>query len=172
MLGRSVNISFSSALRLLVQCSHTLKNIPLQSYSSNHSNIQLAITITFSYHLCWIRIWTLQPHVFVPTPSPILPMSCCSSSSIDSSHKILDFFFFNFYNEIPWWLSSTESTQQCKRHGFNPWVGKTPSPGEGNGNPVQYSYLENSMDGGAWRATVHGVAKNRTRLSNFTFRLL
>ena len=33
------------------------------------------------------------------------------------------------------------------------------SPGEGNGNPFQYSCLENSMDRGAWRATVHGVAK-------------
>ena len=36
------------------------------------------------------------------------------------------------------------------------------SPGEGNGNPLQYSCLENSMDGGAWWATVHGVAKSRT----------
>ena len=36
------------------------------------------------------------------------------------------------------------------------------SPGEGNGNPLQYSYLGNSMDRGAWRATVHGVAKSWT----------
>ena len=42
--------------------------------------------------------------------------------------------------------------------------------GEGNGNPLQYSCLENPMDGGAWWATlVHGVAKSRTRLSDFTF---
>ena len=40
---------------------------------------------------------------------------------------------------------------------------------KGNGNPLQYSCLENSMDGGAWWATVHGVAKSRTRLSDFTF---
>ena len=38
-----------------------------------------------------------------------------------------------------------------------------------NGNPLQYSCLENPMDGGAWQAAVHGVAKNRTRLNNFTF---
>ena len=43
------------------------------------------------------------------------------------------------------------------------------SPGEGNGNPLQYSCLENPMDGGAWWATVHGVAKSQTRLSDFTF---
>ena len=42
------------------------------------------------------------------------------------------------------------------------------SPGEGNGNPLQYSCLENSMDRGAWQATVHGVAKSQTRLSEFT----
>ena len=41
---------------------------------------------------------------------------------------------------------------------------------EGNGNPLQYSYLENPMDGGAWWATVHGVAKSWTRLSDFTFK--
>ena len=45
------------------------------------------------------------------------------------------------------------------------------SPGEGNGNPLQYSGLENSMDGGAWWATVHGVTKSQTRLSDFTFTL-
>ena len=38
--------------------------------------------------------------------------------------------------------------------------------GEGNGNPLQYSCLENPMDIGAWRATVHGVANSRTQLSN------
>ena len=41
--------------------------------------------------------------------------------------------------------------------------------GEGNGTPLQYSCLENPMDVGAWQAAVHGVAKSRTRLSDFTF---
>ena len=41
--------------------------------------------------------------------------------------------------------------------------------GEGNGTPLQYSCLENSMDGGAYWAAVDGVAKSQTRLSNFTF---
>ena len=54
------------------------------------------------------------------------------------------------------------------------WVrslGWEDSPGEGNGNPLQYSCLENPMDGGAWWATVHGVAKSQTRLSDFTHSL-
>ena len=46
------------------------------------------------------------------------------------------------------------------------------SPGEGNDNPLQYSCLENPVGGGAWRATVHGVAKSQTRLSSFTLMLL
>ena len=40
---------------------------------------------------------------------------------------------------------------------------------KGNGTPLQYSCLENPMDGGAWWAAVHGVSKSRTRLSDFTF---
>ena len=42
-------------------------------------------------------------------------------------------------------------------------------PGEGDGSPLQYSCLENPMDGGAWWAAVHGVAKSRTRLNDFPF---
>ena len=41
--------------------------------------------------------------------------------------------------------------------------------GEGNGTPLQYSCLENPMDGGAWQAADHGVSKSWTRLSDFTF---
>ena len=44
--------------------------------------------------------------------------------------------------------------------------------GEGNGTPLQYSCLENPMDGGAWWAVVHGVAKSRTRLNDFAFTFL
>ena len=49
--------------------------------------------------------------------------------------------------------------RRCKRHGFNPWSGR--SPGVGNSNPLQYSCLENSMEGGAWWATVHGITNSQ-----------
>ena len=64
------------------------------------------------------------------------------------------------------WLSSS-SRQHIKkqRHYF---ANKCLS-GEGNGTPLQYSCLENPMDGGVWWAAVHGVAKSQTRLSGFTF---
>ena len=53
----------------------------------------------------------------------------------------------------------------------DPWVGslgQEDPPGGGNGNPFQYSCLENPMGGGAWQATVRGVATSQTRLSDFT----
>ena len=54
--------------------------------------------------------------------------------------------------------------------GSIPGLGR--SPGEGNGNPLQYSCLENPMDGEAWWATVHGVAKSQTWLSDLNYQLL
>ena len=56
----------------------------------------------------------------------------------------------------------TANAGDVKRCGFEPWVGKI--PGEGNGNPLQHSCLENSMDRGAWQATVHRVTKSWTKL--------
>ena len=47
--------------------------------------------------------------------------------------------------------------------------GSERSPGEGNGNPLQLSCMENPMNGGDWWATFHRVTKNRTRLNDFTF---
>ena len=56
----------------------------------------------------------------------------------------------------------------CNTEDLGSIPGSGRSPGEGNGNPLQYSCLENSMDGEAWWATVHGVAKSQTWLSDFT----
>ena len=66
----------------------------------------------------------------------------------------------NLYNKsfrIPWWLSNKESACSAGDVGSVPGLGR--SPGEGNGNLLQYSCLENSVDRGAWQATVHGVAE-------------
>ena len=62
---------------------------------------------------------------------------------------------------LPKWLSNKESTCKARDTGSIPGSGKC--PGEGNGNPLEYSCLENSTDGGTWWATVHGVAKSQTR---------
>ena len=57
----------------------------------------------------------------------------------------------------------------CNVGDLGPIPGLGRSTGEGNGNPLQYSCLENPLDGGAWWATVQVVAKSQIRLSNFTF---
>ena len=58
-----------------------------------------------------------------------------------------------------------ESARNAGDPGSIPGLGR--SPGKGNSNPLQYSCLENSIDGGAWWAIVHRVAKSQTQLSDF-----
>ena len=74
--------------------------------------------------------------------------------------------------------SSLESASQSSHLTHTPYrdsgdLGSIPGlgrcPGEGNGTPLQYSCLENPMDGESWWATVHGVMKSQTQLSDFTF---
>ena len=76
------------------------------------------------------------------------------------------FFFTLLFEKLfkPWFLHYSKMLKiqhinACPNH----------SSGDGNGTPLQYSCLENLMDGGAWWAVVHGVARSQTRLSNFTF---
>ena len=74
----------------------------------------------------------------------------------------------------PCGASGKDSACQCRRHkkrGFNPWVGKIPWRKK-MAIHASVSCLENSMDRGAWWATVHGVAKSQTRLRDFTFPII
>ena len=75
-------------------------------------------------------------------------------------------------NGLPWWPSGKEFACNAGDAGSISGLGR--SPGEGNGNPLQYSCLEDSTDRGAWRATVHGVTENQTRPSkkHFDFQVL
>ena len=63
----------------------------------------------------------------------------------------------------PWGCEELDTTERLHFHFSLSCIG------EGNGNLLQYSCLENPLDRGACKATVHGVAKRRTQLSNFTF---
>ena len=74
---------------------------------------------------------------------------------------------------LPLWLSGKETSSSAGATGdlgLIPGLGR--SLGGGNGNPLQYSWLENPMDRGVCGATVHGVANSRTRLSDFTHSLM
>ena len=87
---------------------------------------------------------------------------------IDTFLSVIALFFsFGHYSEIlgiflgfPGGSEGKAPTRNAGDPGSIPGSGS--SPGEGNGNPLQYSCLENPMDQRAWRATVHGVAKSRT----------
>ena len=68
------------------------------------------------------------------------------------------------YIWLPWWLSGKESAFQTRDTGAIPKPER--SPGEENGSALQYSGLGNPMDRGVWQATVHGVSKSQTQLSN------
>ena len=73
-----------------------------------------------------------------------------------------------FFLGVPGGLDDKESACNEGHLGLIPGSGR--SPGEGNGNPLQYSCLENPVDGGAWRATVHGVAElDTTEWLHFSF---
>ena len=81
--------------------------------------------------------------------------------------------FHSFYGRVVFHVSfpggseGKESACSARDLGLIPESGR--SPGEENGNPFQYSCLENPMNRGAWQATVHGVAQSQTQLSDFTF---
>ena len=74
-----------------------------------------------------------------------------------------------YFAEISFLGGSEVKASACNVGGLGSIPGSGRSPGEGNGNPLQYPCLEKPMGGGAWWATVHGVEKSPTRLSDFTF---
>jgi len=70
----------------------------------------------------------------------------------------------HWLSQVNWWLRCKESACNAGDTGLIHVSGR--HPGERNGYPLQYSYLENLIGRGAWRAMVHGVAKSRTQLSD------
>ena len=94
---------------------------------------------------------------------------CCAAKWISYMYTYIPLVFFGFSSHLgqaplAQMVKNLPAIQEPQETWFDPWVGKI--PGEGNGSRHQYSCLENSMDRGAWRATVHGVAKSQTPLSN------
>ena len=101
-----------------------------------------------------------------PTPPAVEVQSCNHWNAREGTARILRYLIPCESGNLPQWLSSKESTCSTGDSGD---MGSTPGSGRqlgGDGNPPQKSYLENPMDGGDWRAAVHGVAKSQTRLSD------
>ena len=126
------------------------------------------------------RVWLLDcstpgyPVHYLPEFAQTHVHWWCCYLTISSSAAPFSFYLQSFpasgsfpMSQLPGGSHSKASVFNAGEPGSIPGSGRF--PGEGNGNPLQYSWLENSMDGGAWWATVHGVAKSRTWLSDFTF---
>ena len=103
----------------------------------------------FSWNFLSLNIWINV--LFVCIYFFMCPESCTCKMHL----------FVNY--GLSWWLSGKESSCKCRRHKFYLWVWKT--PGEGNGNTLQYSCLSNSVYQRAWWATVHGVTRVRQDLA-------
>ena len=102
-------------------------------------------------------------------------MDCIVHGVANSRTRLSDFHSGRYVKELTnYWgfpSSSDGKVSACNAGNLGSIPGREGpcsgrSPGEGNGTPLQYSCLENSMDGGAWWATVHGVTKSWTRLND------
>ena len=104
--------------------------------------------------------WFLLPNIFLESPRICFYQWDNQGPFGENAHLMV----CKWNNPIS---DSKESACSVGDLGSIPGSGRI--PGEGNCNPLQYTFLENPMDGGARQAAVHGVAKSQTRPSNFTF---
>ena len=84
-----------------------------------------------------------------------------SVTSLLSVHKRRPFYIYPLIQVVLVVKNPPVNAEDTKTHVFNPWVRKIPLEG-GDGNPLQYSCLENTVDREAWQATVHRVARSQT----------
>ena len=110
----------------------------------------------YVYNIVKITIYNIYTLYIVSTECILFDTKCSRNPVYEVTHSS------RIWN-IPGGSDSKEPTCNVGDPGLIPGSGR--SPGEGNGNPLQYSCLENPMDREAWRATIHGVAKNWTWLS-------
>ena len=128
------------------------------------------ISLTQQLNLCLRHLlyWQADSSSLVPPRKNIIPKNSSISDIYSTNTLFLITNIFWFYNHLgfPGGASGREPACQCKKCRFNPWAGKIP---EGrHGNPLQYSYLENPTERGAWQAMVHRVTKSQTQLKRLS----
>ena len=120
-------------------------------------------------HCLFFALWSLIffnhiirfSHLVKVIPESLFPI-CVFWASAKNSPELISVLYYT--SSLLGGSDGKESTLNAGDLGSTLESGR--SPGEGHGNPLQYSCLENSMDQGAWWAMVHGVAKSQTRLSD------
>ena len=135
------NVSFSCLMCFAILTLNLILKI--------HSNITLVLCHFVNLHL---KMWLIFWHVYK------------KENEIKKTKNKNDFTYLSLFWGFTGGSDSKESP--CNAGDSGSICGSERSPGEGNGNPLQYSCLENSMDIGTWWATVHGFIKNQTQLSN------
>ena len=144
----SFSFSFSSFLKLFVRPPQTI----------NH--------FAFLHFFSWEWSWS-PPPVQCHEPPSIVLQALCLLDLIPWIYLSLPVYNCKGFDLVWGFPSGSEvkaSASNVGNPGLIPGLGR--SPGEGNDNPLQYSCLENPMDRGAWRATVHGITKSQTQLCN------
>ena len=128
----------------------------------------------------WVFLW--ETYLLVRTwgwgPCPMMRDLCLQGEQLYASWNLAKFCLQGRVRplclvwDFPWWLRWYRICMQCRRTGFISGSGR--SPGEGNGNWIQYSYLQNPMGRGGWRATIHVVTNSQTCLKDeyFDFSIL
>ena len=124
--------------------------------------------------LSWLnKDWSIKaicPLIHCYLPDLRMPFSPLKKESGWGSKSTKDLFILLKASlELPCWLSSKEFHSIAGNTGDSGAILESGrSPGGGHGNLLQYSYLENPMDRGAWRVTVHGVSKTQARLKRLS----
>ena len=133
------------------------------SASSKDSLVPLCFPAFRVVPSAYLRLLIFLPKILIPVDSSSSPAFCIMYSAYKLNKQVtiysLDVLLFQFG---VWGSVSKQSAHNVEDPGST--LGQEDSPGEGSGNPLQYSCLENSMDGGGWWATVHGVTKSLTWL--------
>ena len=138
--------------QILVECSEIyVKWIQTPSLRSLEAQSPFCYFSTFPSFLPWAPLVSVCICICHPCINP------CDSYSTPYPVSM----------DFPGGSDSEASACNAGNPGLIPGLGR--APGKGNGNPLQYSCLENPMDGGTWFDPVHGVTKSWTWLSNFTF---
>ena len=161
------------ATKLLIEASHISDN--------DTKRLVLQLCIIFSY-LCCLTKHSISENKHVAWTTGLLPALMFAkwllTDSLNTERIFKPFLKLARWTglliaEVIWiWLrfpgGSEVKVSACNEGDLGSILGSGRSPGEGNGNPLQYSCLENPMDRGAWWATVHGVAQSRTRLKQLS----